>query len=339
MTERIISPIHKEEDEKLDISIRPKQMSDFFGQEKIKKNLEIFIGAAKKRNQPLEHTMLYGPPGLGKTTLAYIIAGEMKAQIRVTSGPAIERSGDLAAILTNLSDGDVLFIDEIHRLNKIVEEILYPAMEDFALDIIVGKGPSARTLRIDLPHFTIIGATTRYNLISSPLRDRFGSTWRLDYYTQPDILHILKRAARILGFSINEPSAELIASRSRQTPRIAIRLLKRVRDFADIKNDGIITPQTTNNALGLLDIDALGLDEIDRRLLTIIIEKYNGGPVGLSTLAASLAEDIGTIEEIYEPFLMQLGLLARTPKGRIVTPQAYTHLGKAVPLSNQDTLL
>jgi Holliday junction DNA helicase RuvB len=339
MTERIISPTHKEEDEKLDQSIRPKQMSDFFGQEKIKKNLEIFIGAAKKRNEPLEHTMLYGPPGLGKTTLAHIIAAEMNAQIRITSGPAIERSGDLAAILTNLANGDILFIDEIHRLNKIVEEILYPAMEDFALDIVVGKGPSARTLRIDLPNFTIIGATTRYNLISSPLRDRFGSTWRLDYYTHSDILQILKRAARILGFTINDASAKLISNRARQTPRIAIRLLKRVRDFADIKNDGEITPDIANSALALLDIDELGLDEIDRRLLTIIIEKYNGGPVGLSTLAASLAEDIGTIEEIYEPFLMQLGLLARTPKGRIVTPQAYTHLGKKTPRLNQDYLL
>jgi len=339
MTERIISPINHDEDDRLDVSLRPKQMSDFFGQEKVKKNLEIFIGAAKKRNEPLEHTMLYGPPGLGKTTLAHIIATEMNAQIRITSGPAIERSGDLAAILTNLANGDILFIDEIHRLNKIVEEILYPAMEDFALDIVVGKGPSARTLRIDLPHFTIIGATTRYNLISSPLRDRFGSTWRLDYYTHTDILQILKRAARILGFTINDASAELISNRARQTPRIAIRLLKRVRDFADIKNNGEITPAIASGALSLLDIDTLGLDEIDRRLLTIIIEKYNGGPVGLSTLAASLAEDIGTIEEIYEPFLMQLGLLARTPKGRVVTPQAYTHLGKEAPRLNQDSLL
>ncbi len=338
MEDRIITSAHRPEDEKLDQTIRPKNLEEFFGQEKVKKNLEIFMAAALKRQEPIEHTLLYGPPGLGKTTLAHIIAYEMKANIRITSGPAIERSGDLAAILTNLSDGDILFIDEIHRLNKVVEEILYPAMEDFALDIVVGKGPSARTLRIDLPHFTIIGATTRYNLLSSPLRDRFGSTWRLDFYTADNITDIIKRAARILNFPIDNESAKLISTRSRQTPRIAIRLLKRVRDFADIKNQGKIDSATTLEALSLLDIDELGLDEIDRRLLEVIIAKYQGGPVGLSTLAASLSEDIGTIEEIYEPFLMQLGFLSRTPKGRIVTDLAYQHL-KLQPPHQQNSLL
>lgn len=338
MEDRIITSAHRPEDEKLDQTIRPKNLEEFFGQEKVKKNLEIFMAAALKRKEPIEHTLLYGPPGLGKTTLAHIIAYEMKANIRITSGPAIERSGDLAAILTNLSDGDILFIDEIHRLNKVVEEILYPAMEDFALDIVVGKGPSARTLRIDLPHFTIIGATTRYNLLSSPLRDRFGSTWRLDFYTADNITDIIKRAARILNFPIDNESAKLISTRSRQTPRIAIRLLKRVRDFADIKNQGKIDSATTLEALSLLDIDELGLDEIDRRLLEVIIAKYQGGPVGLSTLAASLSEDIGTIEEIYEPFLMQLGFLSRTPKGRIVTDLAYQHL-KLQPPHQQNSLL
>ncbi len=339
MTDRIISPTSKEEDIKLDQTLRPKTMTDFIGQDKVKKNLEIFIGAAKKRQEPIEHTLLYGPPGLGKTSLAYIIANEMNAQIRVTSGPAIERSGDLAAILTNLNDGDILFIDEIHRLNKVVEEILYPAMEDFALDIIVGKGPSARTLRIDLPHFSIIGATTKYHLLSSPLRDRFGSTWRLDFYTNDNITQIIKRAAKILNFTIDEESAKILSTRARQTPRIAIRLLKRIRDFADIKNHGQINPSITNEALALLDIDEMGLDEIDRRLLKIIIEKYQGGPVGLGTLAASLSEDIGTIDEIYEPWLMQLGFLARTPKGRIATKLAYEHLKLTPPPNQQEKLI
>jgi holliday junction DNA helicase RuvB len=338
MTDRIISPASKEEDAKLDNTLRPHQMGDFIGQEKVKNNLEIFIAAAKKRNEPLEHVLLYGPPGLGKTTLAHIIAGEMNANIRITSGPAIERSGDLAAILTNLGDGDILFIDEIHRLNKVVEEILYPAMEDYALDIVVGKGPSARTLRIDLPRFTIIGATTRYNLLSSPLRDRFGSTWRLDFYTDDNIAQIIKRASRILNFELDTDSGKVISTRARKTPRIALRLLKRVRDYAEIKNDGRISPQVTEEALALLDVDQYGLDEIDRRLLVTIIEKFKGGPVGLSTLAASLSEDIGTIEEIYEPFLMQLGFLARTPKGRVVTDLGYKHMGFDAPTPMQKLL-
>lgn len=339
MEERIITPKHKAEDVKLDQTIRPKSLREFFGQEKVKKNLDIFMAAAKKRKEPIEHVLLYGPPGLGKTTLAHIIGNEMGSNVRVTSGPALERSGDLAAILTNLNDGDILFIDEIHRLNKVVEEILYPAMEDFALDIVVGKGPSARTLRIDLPHFTIIGATTRYNLLSSPLRDRFGSTWRLDFYTSQNIQQIIKRVAGILKFDLDIESGELIARRSRQTPRIAIRLLKRVRDYAAIKNQGVITPDVSNSALDMLDIDEQGLDEIDRRLIKIIIEKFSGGPVGLNTLAAALSEEVGTIEEIYEPYLMQLGFLARTPRGRTATKHAYKHLDIKPPKSDQNNLL
>ncbi len=339
MEDRIISPSSKDEDIKIDSSIRPKKMADFVGQKKVKQNLDIFMTAAKKRGEPIEHVLFYGPPGLGKTTLSHIIAAEMNANVRITSGPAIERSGDLAAILTNLADGDVLFIDEIHRLNKVVEEILYPAMEDFALDLVVGKGPSARTLRIDLPKFTIIGATTRYNLISSPLRDRFGSTWRLDFYTDEDIAKIIQRAAKILNFNIDEDSSKTIASRARKTPRIAIRLLKRVRDFADIKNKGKINSSVSQEALAMLDVDHLGLDEIDRRILQIIIEKFKGGPVGLNTLAASIGEDIGTLEDIYEPFLMQLGFLSRTPKGRTVTESAYKHLDIIPPVEQQKNLL
>ena len=285
------------------------------------------MDAAKQRKEPIEHVMLYGPPGLGKTTLAHIIANEMGVNIRVTSGPALERSGDLAAILTNLEDGDILFIDEIHRLNKVIEEILYPAMEDYALDIVIGKGPSARTLRLDLPKFTIVGATTKISLLSSPLRDRFGNIYHLNFYEDGEIGKIINRSAKILEIDIEDGAAGQIASRSRKTPRIANRLLKRVRDFAQVKADGNINEDITNQALTMLDIDEFGLDEIDRKILEIIITKFSGGPVGVNTIAAATGEDMATIEDVYEPFLIQTGFLKRTPKGRVATDHAYKHLG------------
>jgi len=337
--ERIINSIEKSEDKHLDNTLRPTCLNDYFGQQKIKDNLVIFMTAAKQRKEPIEHVLLYGPPGLGKTTLAHIIAKEMNANIRVTSGPAIERAGDLAAILTNLSDGDILFIDEIHRMNKLIEEVLYPAMEDYALDIIIGKGPSARTLRLDLPKFTIIGATTRYNLLSSPLRDRFGSVYRLDYYDQSEIEQILNRSSKILTVDILEDATKQIAKRSRLTPRIANRLLKRVRDYVQVKGNGIITPELCQEALTLMDVDHFGLDALDRKILEVIVEKFKGGPVGLSSIAASVQEDEGTIEEIYEPYLMQLGFLMRTPRGRIVTELGYKHLGLEIPAVMQEKLI
>lgn len=313
-------------DKAFDLSLRPKNLNDFVGQKKIKQNLQIFMDAAKGRKEPIEHVLLYGPPGLGKTTLAHIIASEMGVNIRVTSGPALERSGDLAAILTNLEHGDILFIDEIHRMNKVIEEILYPAMEDYALDIIIGKGPSARTLRLDLPRFTIVGATTKVSMLSSPLRDRFGNIYHLNFYEDEEISSIVNRAAEILKVKLEKLAAKKIAARSRKTPRIANRLLKRVRDFAEVKADGNVNESIAQQALDMLDIDEYGLDHIDRKILETIITKFNGGPVGVNTIAAATGEEMATIEDVYEPYLMQIGFLKRTPKGRVATPQAYTHL-------------
>ena len=312
-------------------SLRPKTLAEYIGQEKAKENLSIFIQAARKRQESLDHVLLHGPPGLGKTTLAGIIAQEMGVNIRITSGPAIEKPGDLAALLTNLNEGDILFVDEIHRLNRSVEEILYPAMEDYALDIIVGKGPSANSIRLDLPHFTLIGATTRAGQLSAPLRDRFGVTLRLELYTPEELSKIVTRSAGILNCAIVPEGAYEIARRSRGTPRIANRMLRRVRDFADVKADGVITKQVADEALCALEIDYLGLDPVDRRMMAAIIENYNGGPVGLETLAATIGEESVTLEDVYEPYLMQLGFLTRTPRGRCVTQKAYQHLHKPVP--------
>ena len=329
---RLMSSAYAPEDNEADCSLRPKSLDDYIGQEKAKENLRIYINAAKGRGDSLDHVLLYGPPGLGKTTLSTIIASEMNVNIRVTSGPAIEKQGDLAAILTNLSPGDILFIDEIHRLSKSVEEILYPAMEDYALDIIIGKGPSARSIRIDLPHFTLIGATTRAGQLTSPLRDRFGVLMRLELYSPEELAQIVTRSAGILGVGISPDGAYENASRSRGTPRIANRLLKRVRDFAQVKGSGNIDSNIANYALARLDIDELGLDSIDRRMLDAIIRLYDGGPVGLETLAATIGEEAVTLEDVYEPYLMQLGFLARTPRGRCATKLAYDHLN--LPYAN-----
>ncbi|MGP1432800.1 MAG: Holliday junction branch migration DNA helicase RuvB [Catonella sp.] len=324
---RIISTVASEEDIRNDDTLRPKLLADYIGQKKAKEMMKVYIEAAKGRKEPLDHVLLYGPPGLGKTTLAGIIANEMGVHIKITSGPAIEKPGDVAAILNNLKEGDVLFVDEIHRLNRQVEEVLYPAMEDFAIDVVIGKGATSKSIRLELPKFTLIGATTRAGMLSAPLRDRFGVVNRLEYYTLSELETIIMRSAKVIGVKIEKDAALEMAKRSRGTPRLANRMLKRVRDFAEVKYDGRVTKEVGTEVLTLLNIDGYGLDHIDRQILTAMIEKFNGGPVGLETIAVSIGEDTATIEDVYEPYLIQSGFIARTPRGRVVTELAYSHLG------------
>ncbi|MEP6776588.1 MAG: Holliday junction branch migration DNA helicase RuvB [Chloroflexota bacterium] len=335
MVERLISAKTKQNEEEVEQSLRPRRLAEYIGQEKLKDHIDVMLEAAKARGEVLDHLLFYGPPGLGKTTISSVIANEMGVPIRTTSGPAIERPGDLASILTNLKANEILFIDEIHRLNRTVEEVLYPAMEDYALDVMIGKGPSARSLRLNLPQFTIIGATTRLAMLSSPLRDRFGVTFRLEYYSPDAMEKIIRRSAGIMGVVIEPEGATEIAMRSRGTPRVANRLLRRVRDFAQVRAQGVVTKQVAEEALRRLEIDQLGLDETDRRVLHTIIDKFDGGPVGLSTIAASISEETDAIMDVYEPYLLQLGFLARTPRGRVATRKGYEHIGVPYPMRNE----
>lgn len=339
MTDRSISPRQQPEEAALDAALRPKRLADMIGQERLRENLEILLQAARQRGEPLDHVLFYGPPGLGKTTLAHVLANEMGVALKITAGPAIERAGDLAAILTNLHKGDILFIDEVHRLGRAVEEVLYPAMEDFALDIVVGKGPSARSIRLKLPHFTIVGATTRLALLTAPLRARFGAVFRVEFYDQAALETIVLRASKVLGIEVDGDGATEIARRGRGTPRVALRLLKRVRDYAQVRSDGRITQEVAREALALLEVDELGLDELDRQALRTIIEKFGGGPVGLETIAAALSEEPDTVMDVVEPYLLQIGFLERTPRGRVATRRAYDHLGIPYDRVEQPALL